>query len=117
MSVPTAIALPGAPRGQVNRPERSGAFVALDNSSPDHLSNRCRILVLPEPQDHPTRVDQRRVGPLIAGSVALDFGSPKLGVGGRKGVVLRTAVPETAVDEYGNLGTCVLSIGFRPFER
>ena len=63
-----------------------------------------RVFVFPEPHAEPSRISEKRVGLPVALDVPFELGHPEVGVGGRAGRVLRTAMPEATVDEYGHLG-------------
>src|SRR5690606_23923984 len=63
-----------------------------------------RILVLPDANDQPTCVGEATVGLRVALTITPDLHRPDFGVGGGFGVMLRTAVPEAAVEEHGHLG-------------
>lgn len=60
------------------------------------------ILMLPDPDNRPAGFNQPRVRVRITPLVRLDLGAPVIRIGLRVDPVLRTAVPEAAVDEHGN---------------
>lgn len=62
------------------------------------------VLVCPGANDSPAAPTEQSISICIAVLVCLDLGTPPRAVRLRPGAVLRTAVPETSVDEHGN--TC-----------
>lgn len=60
-------------------------------------------LVLPNPNHSPSSLDEQLVGVGVPLPVASDLVGPERRVGLRDRVVFWTAVPETAVDEHGDL--------------
>ncbi len=61
---------------------------------------RCgRVLVLPDPEDGPSRFDESGVGLRIALAIARDLGFPELGVLPRRPVMIRATVPIATVHE------------------
>ena len=59
--------------------------------------------MLPNADDFPSPAPELAGNALIAGHVGLAFTVPELSVGLRAGVALGAAVPETSVDEDGDL--------------
>ena len=59
--------------------------------------------MLPDADDFPSPAPKLAGDVAIAGYVGLAFAIPEGAVGFRAGVALRTAVPETSVDEDGDL--------------
>lgn len=80
----------------------AGTFVwpqRLHNPGDDEVDR----LVLPSPNHSPSSFDQHRVGVVVPIAVAPDFVGPEPRVGLRGRVVFGAAVPETPVDEHGDL--------------
>jgi hypothetical protein len=61
--------------------------------------------MLEEPKDRPTSFSQRGVGLSISLDVADQLGLPVVPVGSGKLPVIGTPMPETAIDEDGDLGS------------
>ena len=62
-------------------------------------------VMLPQPDDGPTCGAEGAFDNVVALSVAAKFGEPVCAVAARLAAVFRAAVPEAAVNEYGE--TCV----------
>lgn len=94
-------AAPGRPRG---RPGAGG--LALTGSPPngcfDPVGGFFRCLMLPDAHHRPAGFAKRCVYPSIPGDVCLELRAPELRVGLRPGRVLRTAMPEAAIDVDGD---------------
>lgn len=60
-------------------------------------------LMLPEPQHTPPQVLQGGRVPKISPSIRIELISPPLGVVSGFGCMLRTPVPEAAIDEHNDL--------------
>src|SRR4051812_45307463 len=74
---------------------------------PRNLSRcRCRVIVLPEPQDSPACVCERACGVSISLDVLLDLVTPPRSVGFRPGAVNRAPVPKASIYEHGDACTC-----------
>lgn len=76
---------------------------------PNHLGDSsCRVgrdFVLPDPHAQPPEFPQTGVGVPIPRYVLFEFGGPPLSVSCGKGRVVRTGVPEAAIDEDRDLRT------------
>ena len=62
-----------------------------------------RYLVLPYTDHTPTEIGETLVGFSVSAQIPLDLPSPERGISYRTRVVLGTTMPETAVDEDGDL--------------
>jgi hypothetical protein len=61
---------------------------------------RLGVLVLPDPDDPPTRCDQQAVDPIVSLPVSIELRSPILAVCLRHVAVVGAAMPEATIDEY-----------------
>lgn len=68
----------------------------------DSFRSRLWVLMLPDANDGPTSRSQEAVRLTVAVSVPSKLRSPEIAVDDRKYAMLRAAMPETAVDEYGD---------------
>ena len=75
----------------------SGSASAVVENGLYPLSNRDRVVVLPEPQYDPPRLGQFTVCALVATPVRFKFGGPPLAIRLREGSVRRTAMPKASV--------------------
>ena len=64
-----------------------------------------RYLVLPYTDHTPTEIGEILVGFSVSAQVPLDLPAPERGISYGTRVVLGTAMPETAIDEDGDLAT------------
>jgi hypothetical protein len=70
--------------------------------------------MFPEAQDNPPGCFESRAGVQISGNVASDLRPPVVGMGLRCHEVLRTTVPEAAVDEDGDTLPREGNVGLSP---
>lgn len=80
----------------------------------DPGSRNGHILVLPDPDHRPPERCHMGVRLTVALDVARELGGPPLTVGRGLGGVLRAAVPEAAVDHYGDLRSGEEQVGAAP---
>jgi hypothetical protein len=86
-------------RGE-SKAERSTSYA---NRSFNRSRSAQTVLVFPEPQHSPPAAPQQYVRVAVPLNVGFDLVAPPTGIGFRPRGVVRTTVPEAAVDEHRNL--------------
>ena len=89
----------------------SAARASLDGRGDDFRSD-VRIVVFPNPDREPTRLDEFRIGLAVSSAVRFNLLLPPAGVRLRPGRVLLTPVPKTAVDEDRDSRASENNVGF-----
>lgn len=87
------------------------ASAAPENGFSDAVCDLCRLLMLPEAQDHPPGRLQHLGGLAVACHCVLKLPRPELGVGPRPCPMYRAGMPEAAINEYGDLLTAEHQVG------
>ena len=75
---------------------------ALAPRALDDVRGVAGVLVLPCPDDDPSRLSETSLGPAVAIDVGIELGAPPVGVRPRGDGVFAAAVPEAPVDEHGD---------------
>ncbi len=89
----------------------SAGFVERVKHPRHHAVNRSQYVVLPNANDPPAKLAEGRIRSTVGGDVTVELRSPECDVGGWAAVVVRTPVPEAAVDEYSEPSTWKAEIG------
>ena len=76
-----------------------------EHGRPNPVGQYPGTVVFPTAHDFPFVLSKQHIRLHVASGVRSDLGGPPPRVGLRRLTVLRTAVPEASVDEYGNLRT------------
>jgi hypothetical protein len=86
------------------RPRAEGSSIAFPDRILDYSRRSDGVFVLPDSDDLPTSFAEAAICFGIASLVSLNLGDPEVGVLLRWPVVLRTAMPETPVEEDSDFG-------------
>lgn len=93
--------------GQRRRLIRSAEHPSLFSARVHHIAYSTRgdawVLVFPDPDGQPPRFGEPAIGVAIPLPGGFHLRGPESGISHCHGVVIRTAVPETAVKEYRHL--------------